>query len=59
MKHDYDFLPMMEEPGTNTSLKSVAASVQPSQQVVQNILDFARCCQHITTRKVKLRFCLN
>jgi len=59
MKHDYDFLPLTEEPGTNTSLKSEASPVQPPQQVVQNILDFARCCQHITTQKVKLRICLN
>lgn len=58
MQHDYDFLPLLEETSTNTSLKSVA-STQPSQEVVQNILDFARCCQQITSQRVKLKICLN
>lgn len=59
MMQDYDFPSLMEEKSTNTSLKSLSTPVQPSKQVVQNILNFARCCQHITTKNVELKFFLN
>ena len=59
MMQDYDLFPVKEKPSTNTSTKSVSAPLQPSQQVVQNILNFAHCCQHITTSQAKLKICLN
>ena len=59
MMQDYDFLPLMEEQGTNTSSNAASTNVQPSEQVVKNILDFARCCQRISTQDVELKFCLN
>lgn len=46
---------------TATSTSSVSAStlVQPSPQVVQNILQFARCFQNIRIEDVNIKVYLN
>lgn len=59
MMHDYDFMPTLKGKSTNTSSKSASTSIQPSIQVVQNILNFARCCQNINVNEVKIKLYLN
>ena len=50
---NYDF--------TSTDTFSISAStdVRPSEQVVQNIMSFARCCQNVEAGGLKIRLFLN
>lgn len=59
MMQDYDFMPTLEGKSTNTSSKSVSTPMQPSLRVVQNILNFARCCENINVNEVKIKLFLN
>ena len=34
-------------------------NVQPSEQIVQNILSFARCCQNVEAGGLKMKLFLN
>lgn len=52
---DYKFIP----PSTNTSSNSASTKAQPSLRVVRNILNFARCCQNIGVKDVKIKLYLN
>lgn len=44
---------------TSTSSGSASTVVQPSPQVVQNILQYARCFQNIRTGDVNIKVYLN
>ena len=59
MMQEYDFFPITENKSTNTSSNSLSTPKQPSLSVVQNILNFARCCQNINVKDVKIKICLN
>ncbi|MCR4659405.1 MAG: hypothetical protein K5650_03815 [Bacteroidales bacterium] len=53
MTEDYNFSPQ-----TRNSAAGEAV-MEPSRQVVQNILNFARCCQNISVGDLKLKIFLN
>ena len=53
MMQDYDFS------STGTSYGTASTSVQPSPQVVQNILRYARCIQNIRMGDVRIKVYLN
>lgn len=59
MMQEYDLFPITENKSTNTSSNSYSTPKQPSSIVVQNILNFARCCQCINVKDVKIKICLN
>ncbi len=58
MMQEYDFKQDLWSVGTNTSSES-ASTVQPSERVIQNILNFARCTQCINVRNVRIKLYLN
>ena len=58
MTQEYDFKRGYYPLGTNTSSES-ASTVQPSEKVIRNILNFARCTQHVKSRKHRIRLYLN
>lgn len=33
--------------------------IQPSEQILQNIMSFARCCQNVEVGGIKMRLFLN
>ena len=53
MMQDYEFN------STNTSFETASITVQPSPQVVQNILQFARSFQTISIGDVNIKVYLN
>lgn len=55
---EYDFNQDRRSVGTNTSSES-ACTVQPSERVIRNILNFARCTQCINVRSVRIKLYLN
>lgn len=59
MMQDYDFTTTYSGKVKNTSLNSASTNVQPSQRVVRNILNFARCCQHLSVDGKKITINLN
>ena len=54
MMQDYDFYYE-----TSTSFETASTNVQPSPEVVQNILRYARCCQNIRVGDVRIKVYLN
>ena len=44
---------------TSTSLGTAGTTVQPSPEVVQNILQYARCFQNIRLGDVRIKVYLN
>ena len=54
MMQDYEF-----NYSTSTSSGNVGTPVQPSPEVVQNILQYARCFQNIRMGDVKIKVYLN
>ncbi len=58
MMQEYDLKQDLWSVGTNTSSES-ASTVQPSERVIQNILNFARCTQCINVRNVRIKLYLN
>lgn len=54
----YDFKKGLRPAGTNTSSKS-ASTVQPSDRVIRNILNFARCVQTVNVKNVRINLYLN
>lgn len=58
MMKDYDFLPSPKTAAT-TSENAVSTHKQPSKRTLQNILNFARCCQNINVKDVKFKLYLN
>lgn len=58
MMQEYDFKRGYRPLGTNTSSES-AGTVQPSDRVIRNILNFARCTQSINVRNVRIKLYLN
>lgn len=56
--HDYDFIQGCTPYGTNTSSES-AGTLQPSQRVIKNILNFARCTQCIKVQEREIKLYLN
>lgn len=58
MMKDYEFL--QSQNGTaSTSENAVSTLKQPSKRTLQNILNFARCCQSINVKDVKIKLYLN
>lgn len=55
---EYDFNQDRRSVGTNTSSES-ACTVQPSERVIRNILNFARCTQCVNVRNVRIKLYLN
>lgn len=58
MMHDYDQTKGSTPYGTNTSSES-ACTLQPSQRVIKNILNYARCTQCIKLQGLEIKLCLN
>ena len=56
--HDYDLKQGGTPYGTNTSSES-ACTLQPSQRVITNILNYARCTQCIRVRDREIKLFLN
>lgn len=54
MMQDYEFI---SKPKTSST--AVDTEARPSKQVVQSILQFARCCQNINIGDVKIKVYLN
>jgi hypothetical protein len=54
MMHDYDL-----NGSASTSFGTASTVVQPSPQVVQNILQYARCFQNIRIGDVNIKVYLN
>ena len=54
MMQDYEF-----QDSTSTSFESASTVVQPSPQVVQNILQYARCFQNIRIGDINIKVYLN
>ncbi len=54
MMQDYDFLS-----STNTSSETASTTEQPSQRVLRNILQYARCFQDINMGDVNIKVYLN
>jgi len=42
-----------------SSFDTTSAVAQPSQRVVQNILQYARCCQNIRIGEINIKVYLN
>ena len=59
MMQDYDLIPGWNDQSTDTSSNTVNTIEQPSKRTVQNILNFARCCQSINVGDVKIKLYLN
>ena len=53
MMQEYEFTP------ADTFPTSASTSIQPSEQILQNILSFARCCQNISAGGLKIKLFLN
>jgi hypothetical protein len=53
MMQEYDFI------NTDTFPTSASTSIQPSEQILQNIMSFARCCQNVDAGGLKMRLFLN
>ena len=53
MMQEYDFI------NTDTFPTSASTSIQPSEQILQNILSFARCCQNVEAGGLKMKLFLN
>lgn len=58
MMNDYDFLPAPKASATSSE-NAVSTTKQPSKRTLQNILNFARCCQNINVKDVKFKLYLN
>ncbi len=54
MMQDYDFLNFDDTP-----FETASTTLQPSPQVVHNILQYARCCQNIRIGDANLKVYLN
>jgi len=54
----YDFKKGYRPLSTNTSSES-ASTAQPSDRVIKNILNFARCVQTVNVKNVRIRLYLN
>lgn len=54
MMQDYKFAE-----SSNTSFETASTIIQPSPQVVQKILQYARCCQNIRIGDVNIKVYLN
>lgn len=54
MMQDYDFYY-----STSTSSETASTTLQPSPEVVRNILRYARCIQNIRMGNVKIKVYLN
>ena len=50
---EYDFINL------DTFPTSASTSIQPSEQTLQNIMSFARCCQNVEAGGLKIRLFLN
>ena len=44
---------------TDTFPTSASTTIQPSEQTLQNIMSFARCCQNVSAGGMKMRLFLN
>lgn len=58
MTQEYDYKKGLRPVGTNTSSESLSTA-QPSERVVQNILNFARCTQNLSVGKIRIKLFLN
>lgn len=56
---DYDFFYATGGKVKNTSLNPVSTTVQPSERVVQNILNFARSTQRLNVENKRIKLYLN
>ena len=53
MMQEYEFTP------ADTFSTSASTTIQPSEQILQNIMSFARCCQNVNAGGLKMRLFLN
>ena len=53
MMQDYEFN------NTDTFQTSASTSIQPPEQILQNIMSFARCCQTVVADGVQIKLFLN
>lgn len=53
MMQEYPFTPDVK------SSSSAATAIQPSIEAVRNILQFARCCQSLSSGDVRIKVYLN
>ncbi len=53
MMQEYDFL------GADTFSATASTSIQPSEQVLQNILSFARSYQYVNAEGLQIKIFLN
>ncbi len=58
MTQEYDFKRGYRPKSTNTSSES-ASTVQPSELVIRNILNYARCTRCVNVKSLKVRLFLN
>lgn len=50
---EYDFI------NTDTFPDTASTSIHPSEQILQNIMSFARCCQNVDAGGLKMKLFLN
>ena len=53
MMQEYDFI------NTDTFPTSASTSIQPSEQILQNIMSFARCYQQVVAGGMEMKLFLN
>jgi hypothetical protein len=53
MMQEYEFTQ------ADTFPTSASTTIQPSEQILQNIMSFARCCQNIEAGGLNIRLFLN
>ncbi len=53
MMQDYDFK------DGDTFQTSASTNIQPSEQILQNIMSFARCCQTVVADGMQIKLFLN
>ena len=53
MMQEYEFTQ------ADTFPTSASTTIQPSEQTLQNIMSFARCCQNVEVGGLKIRLFLN
>ncbi|MBP3762766.1 MAG: hypothetical protein J6I49_02680 [Bacteroidales bacterium] len=53
MMQEYEFTQ------ADTFSPSASTHIQPSEQVLQNIVSFARCYQHVEAGGMRIKVCMN
>lgn len=53
MMQEYEFSP------ADTFSAAASTNIQPSEQILQNIMGFARCYQHVEAGGMQIKVCMN